>query len=691
MKLALVYPPLAEASQPYASLPALAAFLRMGGHHQVDLFDTNIEFCLSQWTFERINLAARRLEARLNTLEESSKLSPEAAQEYTLLMTALLKAPHVADRIEGAVRDLRRWETFANLERLALAKRVLQDAAEVLGAESPLLRRRIASFSAGEISRLTKSADANPFGVFFEEKTIPALRLARPRAVGISITYPSQILPAIALARMVRMHMPSAPVILGGQIISVWYDDLAYYPELFDWCDYVVGYEGETALDTLLTAMETGGDGAGIANVATRDGNSVCKGPVFTEDINGLPTPDYSDLPLDKYLAPEPVLLVNTSRGCYWSRCAFCSVSPSMRTRFRMRKTDMVVRDLLELRDRHSVHCITLADDCVPPVMLRGLAQRLAGSGLAWQCEVRFERALDSGLLGDLVAAGCKNLIFGLESYSGRVLECMNKGVRPATISHILQQCREAGLAFNLQFFFGFPGETEAEATNTMEFAAEQLHGAATLSFGQFRLQRGSAIARDPAAFGVTMRTIPERFGVELPYEPVASHALAAGRQLAARILEKAGNRNPRLGIDAHTLLYLYKSGVQAMEKNCYLARAKMTAGEREYRQGGRWKRRASQTVREIRDWQDGDSERLVLYDYELDRAIELSRLAGWMLDEISEYSSIADLVGRAAEGTGLQTEEVEAVISPVLSALQQAGLLEPEDRFNECQGDLQL
>jgi len=685
MKVALVYPPLADATQPYASLPALAAFLRMRGNHHVEVYDTNLEFCLSQWTFKRLKLAARRLEARLNEFEETSGLSPTAAQEYTLLMMAFLKAPHVAIRIEEAISDLRRWETFANLERLANARRVLQDAAEVLGAESPLLRRRVPSLSASEISRLTNHASANPFGVFFEKVTIPALRLSRPGAVGISITYPSQILPAIALARLVRMHIPSAPVILGGQIISLWYDDLTSYPELFDWCDYVIGYEGETAVDALLTAIEAGVNAAGIANVAMFDGNSVRKGPVFIEDINSLPTPDYSDLPLEKYLAPEPVLLVNTSRGCYWSRCAFCSVSPSMRTRFRMRNPDLVVRDFLELRDRYSVHCITLADDCVPPVMLKALARFLVGTGLAWQCEVRFERALSFRLLKDLVAAGCKNLIFGLESYSERVLECMNKGVHPDVISQTLRQCREAGLAFNLQFFFGFPGETEAEATNTMEFAAGQLHGAATLSFGQFRLQRGSAIARNPAAFGITMRTIPGGFGVELPYEPVPSYALAAERQLANRILEKAGNRNPRLSIDAHTLLYLYKSGVQSMEKTCYLARVDTTTRERKYRPGARWKRKPSQTVREFRDCQNDDSGQLVLYDYELDRTVELSRLAGWLLEELAEYSSIADLVSRTAEHTGLQTHEVETVVASVLSALQQAKLLEPETEFNEC------
>ena len=678
MRLSLVYPPFADATQPYASLPALAAFLRMRGNHHVDLYDSNLEFCLSLWTQKRLSLAARRVESRLSKMEESSTLSASAAEEYASLMTASLKAPHVAVRIEEAVRDLRRWETFASLERLTTAKRVLQDAAEIFGAESPLLRRRVPSFSLAEISRLTGALCANPFGRFFEKVTIPQLRLAQPDAVGISITYPTQIVPAIALARSIRRNIPSAVVILGGQITSVWYEDLASYPEIFDWCDYVVGYEGETALDALLTAIEVGADTRGIPNVAKRNGRFVHIGPTFAEDINGLPTPDYSGLPLDKYVAPEPVLLVNTSRGCYWSRCAFCSVSPSMRSRFRMRNPDLLVRDLVNLRDRYSTHCITLADDCVPPVMLRALAQRLVGTGLAWQCEVRFERGLTPALLRDLAAAGCKNLIFGLESYSERVLDCMHKGVCPAVIEHTLQHCREAGLAFNLQFFFGFPGETEAEAKETMDFAADQLHGAATLSFGHFRLQRGSAIAHDAAAFGVTIITAPRGLGTDLPYEPIASHAAAAERQLADRVLEKADNRNLPLGIDAHTLLYLYKSGVQAMAKSCYMARAAAPAA-RERKAGEKWKRRSSQSLREFRGWQNDHSSYLVLYDYELDRAVELSQVAGWVLGELAEYASSGDIVARAAARAQLRTQDVEPVVESAISALHQAGLLESE------------
>jgi hypothetical protein len=217
-----------------------------------------------------------------------------AAEDYAALIGASLKAPLVAERIEEAVADLKRWDTFSSLEQLDRAKRVLQDAAEVLGAESPLLRRRTSGFPLGAITRLTRSRRANPFAAYLEEVTLREIQCERPGAVGISITYASQVVAAVVLARLIRRHMRSARIIFGGQIVSAWYDQLECCPELFDWCDFVIGHEGETALDVLLTVIEDGGALEGIPNLAWREGTVVHKGPFAVEDVNSLPAPDYN-------------------------------------------------------------------------------------------------------------------------------------------------------------------------------------------------------------------------------------------------------------------------------------------------------------------------------------------------------------------------------------------------------------
>ncbi len=688
MKVALVFPPLADATQPYSSLPALAGFLRSRERHEAVLHDANVEFLRHVLTGTRLEAAASRIANSLRILEGNSEPHGRDVDEYTRLMSAFLKAPVVTEDIDHAVAELTRRQTFFDLARLDREKRVIQDAMEVLSASYfPQSFRALElsdrfSWNASEIDLLARDYLANPFLAFLEDVSIPSLERAVPGAIGISITYRSQILAAVSLALLVKRRMPQVPVILGGNIPSIWYTELARCPEVFDWCDYLIAFEGESALDALLSALECGKPLDGVPNLAFRREHSVRKGPLLVEDVNALPTPDYRGLPLQLYLAPQPVFLLNTSRGCYWSKCEFCSVSPSMRNRFRMRRPDLVLRDITVLQERHSAQCISFGDDCVPPRILKALAQGLCENGteISWQCEVRFERELTSALLENLRRAGCRNLIFGLESYSPRVLELMNKGVCHSEIQRILDDCRRHAIAFNLQLFFGFPGETEEEARVTVEFVSGQLHGAATLSFGDFKLQRGSSVARYPDAFGIHPHR-QEPLAVNLAYEPVPEHSSEMVRKLRTEVLNRTKFHRFPLGIDAHTLIFLHQSGVGAMAR-LYCAPAEATSRPRMVfpaSPDAKLVRRPRQTIADFRDWQDDSTRRVLLYDYESDRIVELSELAQLVVaEQLEQPKSAGELIDQlvAATGDPLTRSRLTLNVNEILRELLCRGML---------------
>ena len=644
MKVALVYPPLADATQPYSSLAALAGFLRSRGHHDLVLQDANVEFVLRTLTREHMIAAASGL------------------TDDNPLASVRLKAPVVCAGIDAAVADLRSRETYSNLGRLNHARRIVQDAWEILNETE--LGVRPETWSAAELDRLARGRGANPFFSYLEEISLPALESNAPDAVGISITYRSQILPAITLALLVKQRMPAVTVIFGGQIASLWHPLLPAVPQLFDWCDYLIAFEGETALEALLSSLERGTSPDDVPNLAYRRDGHVLVNPLFVEDIDDLPAPDYRGLPLDRYLASEPVFVLNTSRGCYWSKCEFCSVSPSMRHRFRARRPELVLNDIATLQARHAAHCISFGDDCVPPRMLKALSRGLRERGLdvSWQCEVRFEPQLDSSLLAELREAGCRNLIFGLESYVPRVLESMNKGVRHREIQRILDECRRHEIAFNLQLFFGFPGETAKEARRTVEFVVDEMYGAATFSFGTFRLQRGSGAALHPEAFGIRIADGQQPLALALAYEPLPPHAEEARQALRSIVLERAGFQSLPLCIDAHTLLYLHRSGVPAMAKDYYPSAVEMTPD-------AKLTRRSGQTITET-------TESIVLYDYELDRAAEISQLARWLLEQFERPRSARDLARKLARATGEPASQLLPTVTEITGALLERGML---------------
>lgn len=696
MRLALVFPPLTDPTQPYSSLPALAAVARRAGH-EVSLLDANVGFVGSLLTAPAVRRAGRRLQRLLSRRGDG----PAAAQDApsARVVRAYLRASGVAAGIEEAVDDLRRADTFRDLARLAAAQRLVDEALDVHAAGWPAGL----GFGAAETPELTWPRQViarasrrrrNPFFGYLRRVTVEELKRASPQAIGLSVTYRSQVLPAVTLALLCKRWLPGVPVILGGSMVSRWYDGIEAAPEIFACCDHLVAFEGESALVGLLAVFEGGGDLDAVPNLVFRRDGRVVKTATACEDVDSLPTPDYDGLPLDAYLAPRPVFLLATSRGCYWRRCSFCSVSPSTRARYRTRRPDLVQADMATLVARHGTRCISLADDCVSPSTLRALAAllRRRGPRVSWQCETRFERALDSELLEELAAAGCRNLIFGLESYSPRVLALMDKGVRHADVARILAGCRRAGIAFNLQFFFGFPGETAEDAAATEEFVAGQMHGAATFSFGLFELQKGALVELQPGRFGI--RRVERRHGplaVRYDYAPVPEHAAACRARLRRRLGERVRHPHAGLSINAHTLLFLDEAGVAELGGlYCDEAGAVETARpsapaaallERPLRRGVRQQalelaRLPPELAGEL--GADGDGG-VLLYDHDLDRTVLVPRLALWLLDRLDGRTTASQLALRLAQEAGAERQTAGAAVARLVGELAWRGFLRAE------------
>jgi hypothetical protein len=338
-----------------------------------------------------------------------------------------------------------------------------------------------------------------------------------------------------------------------------------------------------------------------------------------------------------------------------------------MHGHYTVRRLDLVLHDIEVLRIRHSAQCIMFGDDCIPPATLKALARRLLETDIpiSWQCEARLDRALTADLLSELGRSGCRNLTFGLESYAPRVLSLMNKGIRHAQIRQILDDCRRAGIAFNLQLFFGFPGETEAEAHTTVRFVLDEMHGAATCSFGSFSLLRGSGLARQPEVFGIrTLEPAKGDLSVQLDYVPVPLYVPEIRKLLRCEILARVKYRYLGFSLDAHSLCFLHQAGWSRMAQDYYRdSPSKLDNGVHPHPPGanGRLTRRGKQTIyvfprtntaanqgEASREGEGG--ERPIVYDYDLDETFEVSRLAAWVLKNLEVPKSAAELARRVAE-----------------------------------------
>jgi radical SAM superfamily enzyme YgiQ (UPF0313 family) len=513
-RLALLFPPTWDPMEPYLALPALAAWARLHGVPTIAADENNAFFheVLSREYLE--GTAAQRL-GRM-----AGQGNPGAAG-------VLEQLPDTIAGAEAATALLGDGEGFYDLRRFHRAHGDLARAmATVSAAWAPTridfqrFEMRYPFSSSRALLDAAGDERENPFIDFFRRRTIPRLREFRPTVAGISISSSKQLIGAFTLARLIREELPGVFVLVGGNTFTRYTEHLGRDPWFYRWVDSYVTGEGEVPLAALLEALEAGADLDTVPSLHWRSDWRAPAGepdpgalhrnaPGDPLDLDRLPTPDFEGLPLDAYFTPEPVLPLETSRGCVWGRCAFCS-HHLVGGAFRMRSPELVLEDIRTLARRHGARHVTFVDNAVPVRNLRRVSEGLldAGPEIRWTGYGRFSKKYTPEFCRLLHDAGCRSLWFGLESANQRVLDAMDKGTTVELARQVSRHCFEAGIAADFFCMVGFPTEQATEALETFAFLAEFREEILALNslftFEGFALDTCSRMMLEPEAFSIT-------------------------------------------------------------------------------------------------------------------------------------------------------------------------------------------
>jgi ribosomal protein S12 methylthiotransferase len=173
------------------------------------------------------------------------------------------------------------------------------------------------------------------------------------------------------------------------------------------------------------------------------------------------------------------------SEGCN-HRCAFCII-PTLRGKMRSRTIDSLVAEAHNLAAEGVKELNLVSQDSTAygrdlgrGTDLGALLRALAGvDGIEW---IRLHYAYPIGLPASLLAAiaeepkVCSYLDMPLQHASGPMLKAMRRGVTRAGQERILDRVRQAvpGIAIRTTFIVGFPGETEADFADLVDFVRVQ-------------------------------------------------------------------------------------------------------------------------------------------------------------------------------------------------------------------------
>jgi len=330
--------------------------------------------------------------------------------------------------------------------------------------------------------------------------------------IGFSVYSGSQ-LASLEFARLVKKADPSRKIVFGGQYLFIPKnaDGIIRDPAV----DGVLCGPAEETLPELAALLEATGGIPVLPGMKAKEGGRVVDGGPSQplRDLDQVPFADFCGLPLELYDVQDR-LPIQASRGCVWN-CRFCSCPPFWKGYASM-SGDRIWAEIehqrklfpgkkhfefFDLTANGDVRALSrLADLAIEDLRVHG-PQNYFG----WKINAILRPEMTPDLLDRLMKAGCHDIIYGVESGSPRVRKLMNKPFTDEVADRVLADTQAAGILTVGNFMFGFPGETEADFQQTLEFlrrnqgSFDRVYGSATFT----SLEEGSYLAAHRKEFGV--------------------------------------------------------------------------------------------------------------------------------------------------------------------------------------------
>lgn len=257
-------------------------------------------------------------------------------------------------------------------------------------------------------------------------------------------------------------------VILGGVHVSVMPEEGLQH------ADYVVKGEGEEALIKILDkkAKEKIVTGRIIENLdeLPKTNRDLINIKYYQKGKDRTPGTHLHFVPSNTKLNS-----ILGTRGCPF-KCIFCH-NNWRGLPIRMNSAKHIIKEMKELKEKYRTEAVFFMDDdllCNKSRMFEFCKlYRREKLDIIWGCQSRVT-SISQKLLKEIKKAGCKQITFGFESGSQRVLSLLkNNTTTVEQNKKAIKMVKEAGILACGSFMIGNPTETEEEIEMTKKFIIE--------------------------------------------------------------------------------------------------------------------------------------------------------------------------------------------------------------------------
>lgn len=282
----------------------------------------------------------------------------------------------------------------------------------------------------------------------------------------------------LELIKLIKSINPDIKTVLTG-----------YFPTILPYetlsnrnVDFIIIGEPELTAGELCDALLNNEDLEGVAGIGFRKDDKIIinKERDFIENLDALPFPSYSMLPIDKYRfisdSPVPVkgISIRSSRGCPFN-CYFCNSPAFWKRTIRSHSPEYVIFTMNYFYENYKIDRFQFHDDIFGFDRKWNLKfcdlLKKNKYRFRWDCYYHFS-LLEEEILMAMKEAGCHLISLGVESASKRVLKEI-KGVNKSQIEEGVRLLKRLKIKIRLFFLIGPPAETKEDIERTIKYALQ--------------------------------------------------------------------------------------------------------------------------------------------------------------------------------------------------------------------------
>jgi len=312
----------------------------------------------------------------------------------------------------------------------------------------------------------------------------------------------NQLSSSLFLSRLIKEKFPGTPIVFGGPGCA---GDMGKgILDVFPWVDYIIIGEGELPLRDLIRHLLGQGDFP-ERGVISRD-NAVDELPSAMQirDLNELPFPNFDDYYRELGQAKAnfyPVLPVEGSRGCWWSRCRFCNLNLQWHG-YRAKDARHISSEIDYLSRRYKALDFAFMDNALPRRSAARIFELIATHKRHYKffCELRAVHNRDE--FRCMASGGLRDLQVGIEALSPDLLSLIRKGVGVIDNIAAMKHSHETGIRLDGNLILHFPKATEDHVKDTLAML-DLVWPFPPLKTVSFWLGLDSPLFKDASSFGI--------------------------------------------------------------------------------------------------------------------------------------------------------------------------------------------